>query len=331
MKIPLLTQEITHGNLGLQMFLAQSLVYSQNLSTGYIKGDKWYVDGDVAGSGDGKTWEKAFKTLTEAVAVATDDDAIFVAPGKDYEEGEIRITQTHLKIIGSVGSTPQMPGTRLYNSAITTTSLMRIDADNVEIAGINFLIPNDSQATHGNNTGAALWISSPDWIEPDYPESGGVEYPAADSVKGTWIHHCTFQALSNYYGCGIQMAGHSVNNSVIENCHFSHGCMGIYLHTGSRNIIRNNQFNCMGGGGPTGINYYPTTTGSFGNQILNNTFNVYATVGAVGIRIVRSPSAGSVFIDGNSFAELFGSAGACISKTTNLVGTNYLDDTQINV
>ena len=47
-------------------------------------GNDWYVDSSKSKSGDGKSPEKAFKTLKEAVTSASDDDKINIASGK-YE------------------------------------------------------------------------------------------------------------------------------------------------------------------------------------------------------------------------------------------------------
>jgi hypothetical protein len=41
----------------------------------------WYVDADVALSGDGRSWDEALKGLEEALAVAVDGDDIYVAQG----------------------------------------------------------------------------------------------------------------------------------------------------------------------------------------------------------------------------------------------------------
>ena len=102
MELPGLTQETVHGNYGLEKYLRDFQVYSQNLATGYIVGEKYYVNKDVAGSGDGKTWNKAFKTITEGIAVAGDDDRVIVAPGQYNEEpATLAITQSNFKLLAA--------------------------------------------------------------------------------------------------------------------------------------------------------------------------------------------------------------------------------------
>jgi hypothetical protein len=145
MEVPGLTQETVHGNLGLQRFLANSLVYSQNLSTGYIKGNKWYVDGNVAGSGDGKTWEKAVKTVQEAVNLASANDVIFVAPKTPgiwdpvaYAESVIiPYTKPLLSIIG-VSPAPVYGAMPLIGVTAGTDPCLTIRAPGCRISGLSF-------------------------------------------------------------------------------------------------------------------------------------------------------------------------------------------------
>ena len=44
-------------------------------------GGTWYVDGSVSDSGDGTTWETAFKAIQEGIDAASDGDTVIVAEG----------------------------------------------------------------------------------------------------------------------------------------------------------------------------------------------------------------------------------------------------------
>jgi hypothetical protein len=66
----------------------------------YACGATWYVDASVASSGDGLTWETAFKTLQEGIDAASHGDSVVAAEGL-YKESikflgkNITLTSTH--------------------------------------------------------------------------------------------------------------------------------------------------------------------------------------------------------------------------------------------
>jgi|GEM_PF-4023383 len=47
-------------------------------------GNYWFVDNTVSGGGDGKSWKQAFRSISDAIAVAKEGDAIWVAEGIYY-------------------------------------------------------------------------------------------------------------------------------------------------------------------------------------------------------------------------------------------------------
>jgi len=69
------------------------------------RGKVYHVDASISASGDGTTWEKAFKTIAEAIAICDNDytdDAlyyVFIAPG-EYVEDDLLFAGHGLQMIG---------------------------------------------------------------------------------------------------------------------------------------------------------------------------------------------------------------------------------------
>ena len=56
------------------------LVFFAFSLSGIAPADTWFVDGSVAESGNGETWETAFKTIQQGIDAASDGDTVIVAP-----------------------------------------------------------------------------------------------------------------------------------------------------------------------------------------------------------------------------------------------------------
>ena len=149
-------------------------IMSMNDTNGY-----WFVDGDVAGSGAGKSWEDAFATIQEAVTAALAGDTIFVAaraitdftgdPSSYAETIIVPAGKTSLSIIGisrgrTQGGLPQI------KPATTTSPLITVRSAGLLIAnmGVNGL----------NGTGGGILLDDDN---------------AAKSAFGTSIISCHFK------------------------------------------------------------------------------------------------------------------------------------------
>ncbi len=303
---PGLTQETVHGNLGLQRFLAQSLVYSQNLATGYIVGDKWYVNKDVAGSGDGKTWAKAFKTITEAIAVASDDDRVIVAPAQYNEEpATIAITQSNFKLLAAeMGSGRALIRTEIRMHGVSDTNILSINgAHNVEVAGFR-LTPYNSTT------------------------SKGIVVSDTAASYGVWIHDNYFYAPASANTQAIQMGtagSFDADSIVIENNDFWKGGSAnvpmVDWLSATRGIIRGNTFTTIGGSTTwMAIECYDATAPM--GQIKKNLFWAVESGNNLAIKL-PTPAVSDWAIDGNHFIN-YADNDHCFDYSTKNAGLNYL-------
>ena len=52
--------------------------------------DQWYVDASVAESGDGTSWNTAFKEIQEGINAASDADTVIVAQGSYFQNIQLK-------------------------------------------------------------------------------------------------------------------------------------------------------------------------------------------------------------------------------------------------
>lgn len=255
-------------------------------------GDVWYVNGDISVSAGGESFSTAFKTISEAISRAGDDDVIFVAPG-DYEEGDpIAITQNNLKIFG--------PGIDNQNVAMILVSdssnhAMTINANNVEIAGLGFTVNKD--------TYSAIMVST-----------------TASKYK-THIHHCRFDG----YGQG-EYAVHTGTtydspDIVVEHCVFRSWQTAAIYANATRGIYRNNVF--LVDAAKIGIEVVPTTSSRSDQVIKDNVFRG-ANSTDTGIKITNSPNENALTIDGNKVYN-------CATPITESKYTSWYDGNYLGV
>ena len=122
-------------------------------------GNVWYVDKSVTSSGNGKSWSKAKKTITEALTLAQDYDIIRIAAGFYTEAATLTVTQVGLKIFGenTTGKTRGPVGIKTPTSAGPCITIA-INANDVEIAGIAFVATSGQKGIQlGNATTGYVW------------------------------------------------------------------------------------------------------------------------------------------------------------------------------
>ena len=97
-------------------------------------GNAWYVDStNGATTGDGKTWDTAMSTIALAVAAASANDSIYIAPGDYIISEAIAIATAGLRLVGPNESCNDYRAF-IYSSA--ACDLITVDANQVSITGL---------------------------------------------------------------------------------------------------------------------------------------------------------------------------------------------------
>jgi len=243
----------------------------------HVSGDVWYVDKNKASgvSGDGSTWSDAFMTVTEAVAAAGDYDVIFIGHGTYTEADIIDITQNGLRIFGAGTGTYQWGKTSL-NTNTAGGHLLSINANDVEIAGMGFIIEtNDKNAIQVADTAEAPWrCHIHDCHFAGNPGEIGINCDITNDPVELVVERCEFL---DFPTCGIHLS--SSRSKIMDNLFFVFtGQIGLDIHDSGEDrawkLISDNMF--VGTGTCTGIRMETATTaGSIG--IFRNLFSNFST------------------------------------------------------
>ena len=223
-------------------------------------GNRWFVNASVSASGDGKTWDAAFKTVLEAINSAGTNDFIYIAPGSYSITATLSLVTAGVKMIGSGGMFSE---TTLITGAV---DLLDIDASNVEVAGIAF----------EGTTNAKNCINLADTV----------------LAKNCHIHDCMLiGGGSGKAEYGIwQDATQDSENLIVENCSFK-GFDTTALQVNATNAtIQNNHITTIAGA--IGIEHVPTTGARPGAKYIDNVIMGVASTDT-GIKITGTPTAGT--------------------------------------
>jgi len=176
----------------------------------------WYVDKNKSNSstGDGLSWKEAFLTVTEAIAAAGDYDIIMIGQGVYSEAATLAITQTGLKIFGS-GTSGLIWGPTSLKSDTCADHLITINANGVEIAGLDFICNTD--------------------------EKDAIRVATTAAIYKTHIHDCHFGGGSGEYGIYTGDTYDSVDMHV-ERCKFYNYATAGIRHNGTRCSYTDNVF-----------------------------------------------------------------------------------------
>ena len=268
-----------------------------------------FVDSGRSVSGGGRSWDEAYITLAEAVAVANDYDVILVAPNsiETIASGGIAITQDGLKIFGANGS--NMRQAAALKMTAGTSPMFTITGNRFEIAGFN--------------------IS----CRVAYPAIciGDVALGVGTAIYQTWIHDCNIDgsstatfgvAMGGAGGFGVATQCDAVN-TVIENNHFAAFATAAVVVSGTRMTVRNNTFFLPVD--TIGVSVVETGGNRGFWSVNDNYFAGVANASTTAIKFAGNTTAGQGAVIGNLLVGTFDTS---ITNNTGDIGClNYLGST----
>lgn len=289
---------LQNSSPALQVVQAGEALRYALLGLNIFPGTKWYAKSSVASSGDGTSWETAFKTITEVVAAAAAGDMI-VLDGEFDEGAAVTITK-QLIIVGQNPSRNGYP-TMVYNSS--SHELFIVKANNVEIRNIGFVQTQAKEAIKiGDTAGQAYYKLYIAGCKFDLYGAGTYAIASGDTADAPDIH--------------------------IQDCLFRSFATAAILSNWTRARIDNNTF--IVPTAKTGIVHSPNGGSRPDTQILDNEFITPDNTNGVGITVTNTPTAGTLLVHGNQFVY-FADNDHCISKRTGYTGLNYLGITAIAI
>lgn len=287
-------------------------------------GHHWYVDGSLSASGDGKTPDNAFITITEAIDAAQAYDVIHIFPKQitdytgdptSYEENlTIPFTKAGLALIGEYRGLTQGGLPQLKDGATTTQHILRVRAPGCLIANLGF--------NGAGNTGGGILL------DDDY---------STKSAFGTTIMGCHFKNCKGTTATDSRTGGAinwpSAGNAWqvrIEGNHFYRNVGDIVLPGTSNTqpqdvVIRGNTFNAYStsatdcniyGAGGSGFNGVVIDKNIFGGMPALGSGSVVRFMDLTGCTGIVSNNVFACYINATATELTFGAAGTAAKCPT---------------
>ena len=250
----------------LALLLGLALALSFSLVTGVpvaASPNDWYVDASVSESGDGTSWETAFKTIQEGVNAATAGDTINVAAGT-YKENVVLDKQ--LTLIGD----PSTPSNVVVDAQGSGYPI-KITADGCTLKG--FKVVNCGT----NTAGIMLHQANNNIVENNIASDNTVGW-GIRLYAGWPVTACSSNTIKNNIANGNGQAGialgQGANSNIVEQNQANNNTYGgIDLTRCSGNTLKNNTATGNGAIGIiiSGTEGDPCTNNSvIGNTVSNN-------------------------------------------------------------
>jgi len=254
-----INQEVTHGNFPLEKVLKDM---AGGLGEDY-PAEVYYVSRNVQATGDGLSWDTAFKTFGEAIAKVNANYAlgtslypskgrnniIFVGEGW-YSEVPLTLSASDVHIIGVAPG--HHDSTVLYGSATAGGydtgaggPALKVTGSNNTIANLGFFTYDNSYAAVQNGELAGANYGNK-FINLSFVRdvADGQKYGILDyGADGTLIKDCYFSTSCK--DAGVWSASDGVVNPVnlvVKDCRFVGTPIGIQINAGHNADIENNSF-----------------------------------------------------------------------------------------
>ncbi len=233
-----------------------------------ISGDSWYVDDSVAQSGDGTSWQTAFKTIQEGINASWHGDEVIVAEGTYLEN--IMFTGKNITLRSTYPGNPNVVGRTIIDGRLAPRSVVTFSGpenQSCTLAGFKIMNGSDSNGGGicGKETKAAIWKNI--IMDNSAKYGGGLHrcdgyieenaiYRNTASADGGGLHEChgTIQNNRIVYnsanggGGGLASCGGDIRTNYILDNSASQGG-GLWRCTGRIriNLIASNSANVGGG------------------------------------------------------------------------------------
>ena len=228
-------------------------------------GPQYFVSRNVTASGDGKSWNKAFKTFSEAVTAVNADYTAAVTPSKGrnaviyvgegwYSEVGMTLTASDVTIISVAAGSNINDGTVLYGSATAgswdagaVAPLLTITGSSISFVGMGFM--NSASGLYPCISIGSSGVTGPSNIsftDCFWPRdvADAYTYSLVDyGNEGMRVDGCYFSQSAKTGG--ILIATNGVVNPVndwITNCTFVGTPIGIHQTAGHNTRIQGNWF-----------------------------------------------------------------------------------------
>jgi len=180
-------------------------------------GATWYVDSSVSSSGDGKSWDTAFKTIQEGIDAAQESDEVMLAPGLYFGAGNLNLDfgSKEISVVSRDGPWATMIGSSRYHNGVSHLGSSSIQGITITGAMTGVLCDGCSGSIEGCIFGyclTAIALSNSDVKVTDCI--------ITDSLG--WCVDCTSNSSLTISGCtisgggGVRFSGNSVG--VMNDC-----------------------------------------------------------------------------------------------------------------